>query len=357
MDDAGGGASMTTDDIAAACARAGIAAGRAIREAVHAMALGERAQPCSSTLKRVNVRADELGEQIGLEHLERLAMTVDQRLHLVLDAAGTFQAFGSPSAAIIWAVLDAIDGTKKVAGIEPYDPRRLATANDGCWGATLAFTLPTRKRLDELLIGDFVVAAIVDGNPARFETYPQEVIALPDATGRPCAFDVGGDRRRRVFTTSASTLAHGWAYFDAFQAFDRDTRAPGDEELAIEVYRGLINRHEGGAFDVVRQFGSLSALQRTMLGWREAPVWHESQGVAFVVINENLPNLIPAVAVIEGAGGLSLDFEGRPLRERLLGAGRTSVAHIANVALVQPTMALLAAAGRRAARARKSGGS
>jgi hypothetical protein len=331
-------------EIAEACARAGIEAGRAIRTAIHDMPLAERARPCSSALKAANVRADQVGEDIGLRRLERLAAAVGLRIHVLLDFAGAFLPCGPPSGDVIWAAVDAIDGTKKVAGIEPYDAKRLAAANDGCWAATMAFTLPTRKSFGELTVGDFCIAALVDGNPPRYETYPPEVIALLDEGENLRAFDVSGGRRRRVFTTSTTALAQGWAYFDAFQAFDRETRAPGDEELAIEVYRGLINRHEGGAYDVVRQFGSLSALQRSMLGWREAPLWYESQGVAFVVINENLPNLIPAVAAVEGAGGLSLDFEGRPVRQRRLRDGRTSVAHVANAAVGEQVLRLIAAA-------------
>ncbi len=67
-----------------------------------------------------------------------------------------------------------------------------------------------------------------------------------------------------------------------------------------------------------------------LLGWRDAPVWVESQGAAYLVVNENLANLIPAVPLVAGAGGVSVDFDGRPLLERRLAAGRTSVVHAAN---------------------------
>jgi len=79
-----------------------------------------------------------------------------------------------------------------------------------------------------------------------------------------------------------------------------------------------------------------------MLGWREDPVWLESQGGAFLVINENLPNLVPSVPVIRGAGGFSVDFEGRSLLDRRLVEGRTSVLHAANAALRDHCLGVIA---------------
>jgi fructose-1,6-bisphosphatase/inositol monophosphatase family enzyme len=78
-----------------------------------------------------------------------------------------------------------------------------------------------------------------------------------------------------------------------------------------------------------------------LFGWREPPVWLESQGGAYVVVNENLANLIPAVVLVAGAGGVSVDFDGRPLRERGLAAGRTSVIHAANDTLCRQVLALV----------------
>jgi hypothetical protein len=85
-----------------------------------------------------------------------------------------------------------------------------------------------------------------------------------------------------------------------------------------------------------------------MLGWRDAAEgpWLESQGGGFVVVNENLFNLIPAVPVILGAGGLAVDFEGRPLAERRLTDGRTSIVYAANAPLCRRILALIAEARR-----------
>jgi hypothetical protein len=112
----------------------------------------------------------------------------------------------------------------------------------------------------------------------------------------------------------------------------------------VELYRRLTDRHGGGAFDVLRQYANLSALGRVLFGWREPPVWIESQGAAYLVVNENVPNLIPSVPLVAGAGGVSVDFAGAPLAGRPLRAGRTSVLHAANEALCRRALALVAAA-------------
>ncbi|MFN8642388.1 MAG: hypothetical protein U0802_12320 [Candidatus Binatia bacterium] len=115
--------------------------------------------------------------------------------------------------------------------------------------------------------------------------------------------------------------------------------------MTAELYRRLINRHEGGAFDVWRQYGNLSALLRTLLGWRGERPWVESPGGAFVVVNENLANLVPAVPLVLGAGGCSVDFAGRPLAARRLVDGRASVIHAANEVIRDRLLAIVRAAG------------
>ena len=318
--------------LARTCAVAGIAAGRRIRDTLYAMPLAERGTRCTSRLKPVkNVRADAVAEEVGLAALADLSHAVGHPLELIVDVTKgeSLRIGASNGPPAIWVSFDAVDGTVKVAGLGNELPGRLRAANDGAWAATMAFTAPTTKALHELTVGDFVVAAVVDGNPTVQETYPQDVICVPGMNGLE-SYDVTRDRERRVFTSTNCRLAQSMVFLDGFQAYDRETRAVGDEELAVELYRRLINRHEGGAYDVLRQFGSLSALQRVMLGWREGLPWYESQGTAFIVINENLPNLIPSVPIVEGAGGLCVDFDGQPLRERTLAAGRTSIVYAAN---------------------------
>jgi hypothetical protein len=151
-------------------------------------------------------------------------------------------------------------------------------------------------------------------------------------------------RAPRVFTSTQTTLAQSVVYLDGFQAFDRQSAAAGDEALIVALYARLLDRHAGGAFDVWRQYGNLSALLRLLLGWRGARPWIESQGGAFVVVNENLANLVPAVPLVLGAGGCAVDFAGRPVAARRLTEGRTSVVYAANEVLLEAVLATIRAA-------------
>ena len=104
----------------------------------------------------------------------------------------------------VWASLDAVDGTVKVAGLGPRHPDRVRLGNDGGWAAGFAFTAPTERRLDELVFGDFAVAVVVDGNPTRERAYPQDLVTLPSAAG-PVTWEATEEPWRRVFTTTAPT--------------------------------------------------------------------------------------------------------------------------------------------------------
>jgi hypothetical protein len=335
---------MTATALAYRCTLAGIAAGREIRDTVQRMALRERAKPCASILKpRGNAQVDAAAEAVGIQHLERLSGALRYPIKLLPEANRPPHAIGtSKGTAAIWVSFDAVDGTVKVAGLGNDTRRRkMRAANDGAWAPVMAFTAPTDKQPQDLRMGDFIAAAMVDGNPTRYKTYPQEIIAVPGRDGRLRTYELAGTRKRRLFTSSNREPAQSFVYLDAFQAYDRETRLAGDEELAVETYRRLINRNDGGAYDVLRHFGSLSAFQRLMLGWHDGPVWYEPQGAAFIVINENLPNLIPAVAIAEGAGALCVDFDGHPLRARRLGAGRTNVVYAANRDILRVVMRLI----------------
>jgi hypothetical protein len=59
-------------------------------------------------------------------------------------------------------------------------------------------------------------------------------------------------------------------------------------------------------------------------------------------VNENVPNLIPSVPLVAGAGGVSVDFAGQPLAARPLGAGRTSVLHAANPGVCRRVLEIVA---------------
>jgi hypothetical protein len=339
------------DPVPRACAEAAIAAGRQIRTLVHDMDPRERTAPRTPLLKPHGGygarHADAAAEALGLEHLARLARALGCAIELLVDPETRLTHRIGSGARTIWASMDAIDGTVKVAGLGARDAERVRLANDGGWAAGFAFTLPTERRLDDLTFGDFVVAAVVDGNPTRHRAYPQDLVTLPSPDGL-ATWEATEEPWRRVFTTTSTELGQLWTYLDVFQAHDLDTRRPGDDAVGVELYRLLTNRHDGGAFDVLRQYANLSALGRVLFGWREPPVWIESQGGAFLVVNENVPNLIPSVPLVAGAGGRSVDFAGHPLRARRLVAGRTSVVHAANEALCQRVLDLVALAQTRA---------
>ncbi|HJQ83405.1 MAG TPA: hypothetical protein VKA21_04970 [Candidatus Binatia bacterium] len=333
---------MTDATLARALADAALRAGREIRTLVHAMPQGERGRPTKSMLKPSGGygarHVDAEAEAVGLAHLERLAARLGVGIELLLDAGAASHPIGRRDGARIVASMDVIDGTVKVAGLGAPAPDRVRLANDGGWAAAFAFTLPTRAPLAEIALGDFAVAVVVDGNPTRWPAYPQDVLALPGDAG-PSTWEASEDGERRVFTTTSEDLGQLWVSLDTFQAFDRKTRRDGDDALSVALYAALVDRETGGAFDVLRQYANLSALARLLFGWREPPVWVESQGAAFVVVNENLPNLLPAVPLVAGAGGVSVDFDGRPLATRRLGEGRTSVIHAANESIALQLLA------------------
>lgn len=340
---------------AATCAETAVAAGREIRALVHGMDPRERARHRTPLLKpRGGYGArhvDAVAEEVGLAHLERLAGDLGCAIELLVDpAAGATHRVGRGSLTI-WASMDAIDGTVKVAGLGERHADRVRLANDGGWAAGFAFTAPTERGLSDLTFGDFDVAVVVDGNPTRHRAYPQDLATLP-SPGGPVTWEVTERPWRRVFTTTGADLSQLWAYLDVFQAYDLDTRLPGDEAVGVELYRRLTDRHHGGAFDVLRQYANLSALGRVLLGWREPPVWIESQGAAYLVVNENVPNLIPSVPLVAGAGGVSVDFAGEPLTSRPLRAGRTSVLHAANAPVCRRVLEIVAEARAAAGVAR-----
>ncbi len=343
---------MDLSAVARACCCAGIAGGREIRLALHRMPLALRALPCPSRLKARNVRADAVAERIGIQVLERLSRRVGFPVCLLVDPVqGLVLELGRPGAARIWACLDAIDGTIKVAGLGTRKGR-VRAACDGGWASAFAFTAPTDKKFLDLTFADFVAAAVVDGNPGQFQTCPGEAVVWPDAGGNLITWDGTGPGARRLYASSVRRLSQAMVFLDGFQALDLATRRPGDAKLAVELYRRLVDRHRGGAYDVLRHFGTLSALLRMMFGWREGPTWYEPQCAAFLVVNENLFNSIPAVPLLAGAGGYSMDFRGAPLDRRLLAAGRTSVLHAANRVIARQLFPLVQRAARSASPAR-----
>ena len=315
------------------------------------------ARPAPAALKpgeQIVLAVDAAAEAVGLAHLERLSAEIGCPIALVADAArGTLLTVGAGGGdgERVYAMLDAVDGTIKVGGLgNPADGSAVRLANDGGWGVGFACTAPTRAAARRA-----AARRLRGGGDRRRQ---------PDPGARPSARGRRPPRRRRARRlrhvrpagrarrpaparrASSPRPRPPWRRRSSTSTASRPSTAqsalPGDEALIVELYRRLINRHEGGAFDVWRQYGNLSALLRMLLGWRGARPWIESQGGAFVVVNENLANLVPAVPLILGAGGCSVDFAGRPLAARRLAEGRTSVIHAANDVLRDRLLAIVA---------------
>src|SRR5438477_8565804 len=142
---------MDDHAVARACASAALDAGRAIRTLVHAMPPGERARPTTSLLKPHGGygarHVDAEAEALGLAHLERLARAIGIGIDVLTDPARGEALRVGPAAdgPRIWAAIDVIDGTVKVAGLGEGAADRVRIANDGGWAAAFAFTLPTAK--------------------------------------------------------------------------------------------------------------------------------------------------------------------------------------------------------------------
>lgn len=313
------------------CAQNSLEAGREIRNAINNLSLEERWHTQQSILKRSSQSraADAVGEAIGLRHLERLAYATGYNIQMVVGPSETYHIGKQKRPKSIYVFFDAIDGTSKVVGLGGAQYQ----ANDGNWGIGFAFTNPTHKPLEDLMIGDFVSAAVISGNPRVQECAPQEVYAIK--TPEECAaYDSSG---RQVYTTTQSKLSRTFAHFESFQAFDRKTTDRDTGLLATKLYSGLIDRNSGGAFDVLRTYGNLSAFIAAMLGWRDNKL-PESQGGVFIVLNENLWNMIPCTVINEAAGGISTDLCGKPLSRRALKDGRANVMHAANQELYKQAM-------------------
>jgi len=313
--------------------------GYAVRNTINEMPFSERSVKTTSILKpeatgRATL-ADARGEERGVKVLETLSKDVGYNIHLIVNPANglIYKIGNSAGSEVVFAYMDAVDGTWKVAGIG--GPKY--QANDGNWGTGVALTQPTKASLEDLTIGDFTTAAITTGNPRKYPCAPDDVFACRDESGQLVSYSSTKGEIRRIFTSTQAKLNQCFGYYDPFQGFDRQTAKEGTEELGAKLWRLLENRNEGGCFDLIRSYGNLSALACNMLGWREDSL-PESAGGIFVALNESLPNLIPAVPIVLGAGGLALDFEGNPLKDRKLTALRTDIIYIANEALREQVM-------------------
>jgi hypothetical protein len=322
----------------------GVAAGLRVREAVDKVPPEQRSRRVRSQLKpapEVSAYVDVVGEDALLESITTFSQRHQVHFRVVqCFSEGQYISIGDAGELHIWCFLDAIDGTIKLAGVG-NEPTAVRMVNDGSWGVGLAFTDPTSSSLESLTLTDIAVSCIVDGNPPSTKVFPSSVVAIKEQQSWT-TFDYSDHQKARLYTSSSNDLSQTAVCYDAFQAFDRSTSCPELEKLAGALYSQLIDGHRGGAFDVWRTYGNLSSLIRNMLGYRPPTgAWMEPQGGAFIVLNENLPNLIPSVPIVLGAGGCAVTFDGELLALRPLSSGRTCAVYAANNHLLAAFVRLL----------------
>jgi hypothetical protein len=312
--------------------------GSSVVHHINGLAPHQRMQKTSGFLKpppEMAAYPDVAGEELAIKHLRAAAEKLGHKIRIVGDPSSNSHHLdvGPETAECIWCYLDAVDGTLKLSGLG-NTASCLRAVNDGSWAMGIAFTDPTTAAREELALGDFAVAAIVDGCPAPDAAYPKAVVAVKEQdNSRFVTSSIAG---QQLYTSTNDRLKQTMVYFDSFQAFDANTAEPGDPQLAKQLYCQLIDRTQGGAFDVLRTYGNLSSLIRCMLGWREAAdLWMEPQCAGFLALNENLANMVPCIPIMLGAGGVAVDFDGNKLESRKLKQGRGSVLYAANDVIAQ----------------------
>ena len=327
-----------TDKLKHELARTGLDIGFAIREKINSIPRYQRGDLTTSVLKPyygANAKlADAEGEKVGFELLKKLSEKTDKKVKVVIDPSkdAILEIGNQSDSKSIYAYLDAVDGTMKVAGLFSEPEKRIyRVGNNGVWSTGIAFTMPTQKDLSELSFGDFEISAIVDGNPTSYRSYPTNAFVRPNnEIMKVFEKDEQSGNCYELHTSSQTDLSKGTVLFDSFQAFDRKSAKPGSEELASKVFSRLMNRNSGGAFDIVRMYSNMGEVLRQCLERSESDHRYEPQSVGSLTINENLPNLMPVRPVIENAGGYAVDFEGNPIREKKLKTGRQNVIIAAN---------------------------
>jgi hypothetical protein len=302
-----------------------------VAEKVNHLNWKERTTEGKSILKGDNTpMPDILGEKIIIEGLEKISYSQKIQINLILNAdKGEYYKIGKYSKDKTWAYADPVDGTIKLSGLgNDIEKGIYRIGNDGAWGIGLALTNPTTKKLEELTLNDFVNSAIVDGNPSRTSYSPENACTQINEKGKIYTAIFLENSFLPAKNSTQENLRQGIVIFDGFQAFDRKSAPKGAENLAGTLWKRLADRNNEGAFDIWRTYGNISCFLKNQLGFKHNS--YEPQGIAYVAINENINNLVPLYWINKGAGGYSVDFNGRDLGSRRLTDKRPNVILAAN---------------------------
>ncbi len=227
----------------------------AVRSAVERMPVQQRVQKAPSPLKpppATSALPDLVGEQVAFTHLQALATHLASEVRVVVDpASGRYHALTPASSAPppeatstsgrhIWAYLDAVDGTLKLSGLGNA-PGVARVVNDGSWAVGLALTEPTRLPLEQLRIGDFSVACILDGSAPLLQVGGGRTVAEAVATGSfppvVLAFRVAGG--------GPEDSSAGPARDTGFAAGPSSLRgAAGQEHYSFRTYAVVLRQRE-----------------------------------------------------------------------------------------------------------------
>ena len=287
---------------------------------------------------------DAVAEEVGLAHLARLADALGCAIELLVDpATGATHRVGRGSRTV-WASMDAIDGTVKVAGLGERLTDRVRVANDGGWAAGFAFTAPTEQGLRDLTFGDFEVAVVVDGNPTRYRSYPAgsggaAVAGRTDhlgGHGAALAARVHDEQHRPVAALGVPRRLPGVRSRHATARRRRDRRgalpAPHRSPRRRRVRRAAAVRQSERARPRAVRLARAAGLDR--VAGRRLPGGERERAQSD-----------PVGAARRRSGRRVGGLRRRTARrERPLRAGRTSVLHAANEALCRRALALVAAA-------------
>lgn len=323
--------------------------GFSVRKVVNSLPRNKRADLGTSVLKPYEAgkskMADIVGERAGFEILERLSKNIGHPIYVIMNdpSSGQYQKIGGESDTVVWCSFDAVDGTVKVAGLG-NDPSHsiYRVGGNGFWGAGVAFTRPISSDVHGLRVGDFVSSALVQGNPQMYREHPPNAFCFHDDSGVLRTFEADekvGGHRYSLTVSSQTNISQSMINFESFQGYDRNSAPRECEGLAVEIFKRICNRNDGGAFDYVRFYANISEVLCQLLERKDGGI--EPQGAGAITLNENYASSIPFTPIIEGAGGFVVDFFGHPVRDRLVTSSRPNVVIAANEEILKSLLGIV----------------